>query len=105
MERALLNMILGMGIVFCVLILISVLIACFQIFPILEKKFKHEKLKTVTMENEPQICFENIPKNQESMTDYTLIAVISAAIAAKNNCSTADFVVKSIKRRNEIGEY
>lgn len=104
MEKALINMLLGMGTVFCVLILISLLIGCFQIFPLLEKKFQSKKAKTVLNENEPEEYAKEVLLAENELADYTLIAVISAAIAATNNCSTADFVVKSIKRRNEIGE-
>ena len=104
MERALINMLLGMGTVFCVLILISLLIGCFQIFPLLEKKFQSKKAKTVLNENEPEEYAKEVLLAENELADYTLIAVISAAIAATNNCSTTDFVVRSIKRRNEIGE-
>lgn len=104
MERALINMVLGMGIVFCVLILISLLIECFQIFPVLEKIFQSKKAKSAPNENGPTVLSENSPSTGSNIVDYTLVAVISAAIAATNNCSTTDFVVRSIKRRNEIGD-
>ena len=43
METALINMFMGMGVVFSVLILISLIINCFKIFPYLEEKFKKSK--------------------------------------------------------------
>ncbi len=104
MERALLNMVLGMGIVFSVLILISLVIGCFQIFPILEKRFQQRKLNKTAQDSTAVDNLETGIQEEPLLRDYTMIAIISAAIAASNNCSTNDFVVKSIKRRNEIGE-
>lgn len=99
MEKALLNMVLGIGIVFSVLIIISILIACFQIFPYLEDKFKnkHKVEKGDELENFNS-CL--MGENTIQPIDYTLIAVISAAIAAQENCSINEFVIKSMKRRN-----
>lgn len=96
METALINMFMGMGVVFSVLILISLIINCFKIFPYLEEKFKKRK------ENQAQNELEqsNIePLEKQFLPNFELIAVITAAIANQENCNVKDFVVKSIKRR------
>lgn len=98
MQKAGLNTLISMTVVFAVLILISLLIACFNIVPYLEKK-KAEKQK----ENaEPAVAAAApVPAAEPGrQTDDTeLIAVIAAAVAASAGASTNEFVVRSIKRR------
>ncbi|MEG1888424.1 MAG: OadG family protein [Lachnospiraceae bacterium] len=94
-ETALLNMIMGMGTVFAVLILISGVISCFRIFPYLEKK-RNLKITPV----QPELPVIEVSPIQEKKADsLELIAVIAAAIAAEQGCNTTDFIVKSIRRR------
>ena len=95
MANAGLNTLMGMGVVFTVLILISLIIYGFKIFPYLEqKKKKNEKaIVSATDEN-----VQEIPA-VTAMDDLELVAVIAAAIAASTGTSTDDFVVRSIKRR------
>lgn len=95
MSKAGLNTLMGMGTVFVVLILISLIISCFNIFPYLQKK-KEEKNKVQKAES------ASIPAaaSVENLTDdLELVAVISAAIAASTGTSTDSFVVRSINRR------
>jgi hypothetical protein len=105
MQKAGLNTLISITIVFCVLILISLLIACFNIFPYLEKK-KAEKAKAAA----PASAAAPIPaaapvaapvaaSTAVQTNDTELIAVIAAAIAAGTGTSTSDFVVRSINRR------
>ncbi|MEG1946022.1 MAG: OadG family protein [Lachnospiraceae bacterium] len=91
MENAALNTLLGMGTVFAVLILISLIISCFRIFPYLEKK-KQAK-------NVPEVETAPVTAILEQQDDLELVAVIAAAVAASTGTSTEDFVVRSIKRR------
>ncbi|MBO5259428.1 MAG: OadG family protein [Agathobacter sp.] len=98
MSKAGMNTLISMSVVFAVLILISLIIYCFNIFPYLEKK-KKEKNQT-TVAEQPKETVEVVPEVVEPVTDDTeLIAVIAAAIAASTGTSTSDFVVRSINRR------
>ena len=94
--QALLNTVMGISIVFSMLALISVLIYCFRIIPYLTDK--------LTKKNSPD------PKPEEYMDirllvpeptedERELVAVIAAAIAASEEISTDDFIVRSIRRR------
>ena len=96
METALINMFMGMGVVFSVLILISLIINCFKIFPDLEKKIKNNR--DIQAQNEMEQINKDYLELQCS-PNFELIAVIMAAIANQENCNVQDFVVKSIKRR------
>lgn len=100
MSKAGLNTLISMSIVFVVLILISLIISCFKIFPYLENK-KAEKKKaenaTAKAADAPAV---SEPEVEENLTDDTeLVAVIAAAIAASEGTSTSGFVVRSINRR------
>lgn len=95
MTNAGLNTLMGMGVVFAVLILISLIIYCFRIFPYLEQKRQAKKATVPVVENGEEQ--ENVPVAAQD--DLELVAVIAAAIAASAGTSTDDFVVRSIKRR------
>ena len=101
MTNAGLNTLMGMGIVFIVLILISLIIYGFKIFPYLENK-----KKASIAESMPQAAPVPAPAPAPvaapvaaAQDDLELAAVIAAAIAASTGTSTSDFVVRSIKRR------
>lgn len=99
MIKAGLNTLLGMGTVFAVLILISLIIACFNLIPkitgMFAKKAK-EDVKAVAVDN----TIAQIAQKEEAEDDLELIAVISAAIAASEGAASADgYVVRSIIRR------
>lgn len=99
MEKAFINMFMGMGVVFAVLILISLIITCFKFFPYFEDKLKQKK-KIQTQNELNQFLQQDIDTvNEPIKPNFELISVIMAAIANQENCSTQDFVVKSIKRR------
>ena len=103
MQKAGLNTVISMSVVFCVLILISLLISCFNIFPYLEKK-KAEKKAAAVPQTVPEAVTEVpeapvTPAPAVQTDDTELIAVIAAAIAADTGTSTSDFVVRSINRR------
>jgi len=99
MEKAALNTLLGMGTVFCVLILISLLISCFNLIPKIQaafkKKDKKEELKTAAVDH----TIAQIIEKEEQADDTELVAVIAAAIAASQGASSTDgFVVRSIRK-------
>lgn len=96
MEKAALNTLLGMGTVFVVLILISVIIALFGFIPKLTaKKNAPEKAAEAKEDN----VVAQIIEKEELSDDLELVAVISAAIAAyEGSGSTDGFVVRSIRK-------
>lgn len=96
MTNAALNTLMGMGIVFIVLILISLIIYCFKIFPYLEAKKKAESSAPA---KEPVSAAAPAAPVATAQDDLELAAVIAAAIAASTGTSTSDFVVRSIRRR------
>ena len=93
MGTAGLNTLLGMGTVFSMLILISIIISSFSLFGKIGKKKKAA----------PVAAVQAAPVNEEEdLTDDTeLVAVIMAAIRAYEGSESTDgFVVRSIKRAN-----
>jgi len=103
MEKAALNTVIGMGTVFAVLILISLIIACFGLIPKLQAAFagdtKKEEVNTQGIDNGvAQIAHQE--EVIEEADDTELVAVIAAAIAAyEGSTNTEGFVVRSIRRR------
>lgn len=94
MEKAALNTLLGMGTVFVVLILISLIISAFGLISKVQKSQKKpEEEKKVDM------VVSQIVEKEELSDDLELVAVISAAIAAyEGSGSTDGFVVRSIRK-------
>ncbi|MFP3152843.1 OadG family protein [Lachnospiraceae bacterium ZAX-1] len=101
MQKAGLNTVMGIGTVFMMLIVISLIISAFRVIPYLENKVKSKLPQTDALSK----AVGNIPDGAEeqyvgSMRDtLELTAVIAAAIAASTGQSTDSFVVRSIKRR------
>ncbi len=98
MKGAALNMVLGMGTVFAVLILIIFIISAFSVIPKIEASMSKKKA-----EKAPQAAAEKavvqVERNEELSDDLELVAVIAAAIAASEGAASTDgFVVRSIKR-------
>lgn len=103
MAKAGLNTLLGMGTVFVVLILISLIISCFGFIPkvqaALAKKKENKAVQTVGIDNAVAQIAEQ-ESSVELSDDLELVAVIAAAVAASEGAvSTDGFVVRSIKRR------
>ena len=98
MTKAGLNTLMGMGTVFVVLILIALLIYCFNFIPkILAAFTKKDKKAEVSATNAVAQIVENEAVQEED--DLELIAVIAAAIAASEGASSTDgYVVRSIRR-------
>ncbi|RGY98707.1 OadG family protein [Clostridium sp. AM58-1XD] len=95
MEKAGLNTLLGMGTVFCVLIFISLLIACFKFINQWENRMKTDKTAAIP---EPTPVQAAPAAEEELADDLELVAVITAAIAASTGASADGLVVRSIKR-------
>ncbi len=101
MKKAGVNTLIGMGTVFCMLILIMFIISAMKIIPTLQdafaKKKEDEKLSEKSIDNTIAGIIER--ETAEADSDE-LIAVIAAAIAAASAESgeTGDFVVRSIRR-------
>lgn len=95
------NTLMGMGTVFAVLIFISLLISSFKLIPkITEAKERKKAGKTeqaIMKDTETQKVVDAASENLTD--DFELVAVIAAAIAASENTSTDNFVVRSIRRR------
>lgn len=100
LQNAGLNTLISMSVVFAVLILISLLISCFKIFPYLEQKKAAKAAAAAGTETAQEPVNTQVTANEQPVSDDTeLVAVIAAAIAASTGTSTSDFVVRSINRR------
>lgn len=106
LEKAGMNTLLGMGVVFTVLILISLIISCFNFIPAIERKFSKKKAaeKKAAVPAAP-VTSAPVPAAAPAETaatdDLELVAVITAAVAASMGTASADgFVVRSIKRKS-----
>ncbi len=101
MGKAALNTVMGMGTVFIVLILISLIISCFSFIPKIQKSFAEKKNKAESDQKEAvDNTIAQIEEREEELADdLELVAVISAAIAASEGAASADgFVVRSVRR-------
>lgn len=102
MTKAALNTLIGMGTVFIVLVLISLIIAAFGIIPKLQawaaNRGKKEETKIESIDN---TIAQIVEKEEDVTDDLELVAVIAAAIAAsEGQTSTDGFVVRSIRKVN-----
>ena len=98
MERAGLNTLIGMGMAFSVLILISFVISLLpKVTGLIEggKKKPAAKTSNEVMDN----TIAQIEKNEQQSNDTEIAAVIAAAVAAAEGTSEDAFVVRSIRRR------
>ncbi len=99
MQKAAMNTLMGLGTVFMILVLISLVIYGFKVIPYLEEKARAKNAP----EPAPAPAVSSAPVVQVEeprQDDAELIAVIAAAIAASEGTLAADgFVVRSIKRR------
>lgn len=104
MGKAALNTLLGMGTVFLVLILISLIIYCFSLIPKIQSKLSKKNNKEVDSTGIDNAVAQ-IAKQEESRDetdDLELVAVIAAAIAASEGAASTDgFVVRSIRKVNK----
>ena len=100
LQRAGLNTLMGIGTVFVMLIMISLIISLFNFIPKLQaafsKKDKEEEAKNAGIDK----AVTQIAAQEEPEADDTeLVAVIAAAIAASEGAASTDgFVVRSIRK-------
>lgn len=101
LKRAGLNTAMGIGTVFVMLILLSLLISLFRFIPTPEKK-KADAAKAAKAQKETQTAAPApVQTIEEDVTDDgELVAVIAAAIAAAEGTTTDGFVVRSIRKVN-----
>lgn len=102
MTNAALNTLLGMGTVFVVLILISLIISCFSLIPVIAALFS-KKEKVSETEKSVDNTIAQIVAAEEAADDTELIAVIAAAIAAyeaANGGSSDGVVIRSVRKVN-----
>ena len=101
-----LNTLMGLGIVFLVLILISLIISAFGIIHKLEEKKAGKKRKVVPeadarvrgVGSEAAALPDHAAVPEEVTDDRELVAVIAAAIAAFEGTDPSGFTVRSIRR-------
>ena len=91
MKNAAMNTLMGMGTVFLVLILISVIIYGFSFIGKMQNKASAEEVK-----QEP---VGPAAEEEDLCDDLELVAVIAAAIAAYEDVPADSFVVRSIRRK------
>ena len=105
LQKAGMNTLLGMGVVFAVLILISLIIYCLKIITAngtkLGKKKAAEKKAAAPAAPAAAPAPAAPAKAAEAADDLELVAVITAAVAASMGTTSTDgFVVRSIKRKS-----
>lgn len=100
MVKATLNTVIGMGTVFAVLILISLIISAFAFIPKIQAKLakKNKEEKSSGIDN-AVAQIERAEESADETDDLELVAVIAAAIAASEGAASTDgFVVRSIRK-------
>lgn len=103
MQRAGMNTLMGIGIVFLMLVFLSFVIGLFKYiekFQNVGKKKAAEEAPKAEEAPAPAIA-RSEAADEDFADDLELVAVISAAIAAYENTSGDSFVVRSIKKSNK----
>lgn len=103
MQRAGMNTLMGIGIVFLMLVFLSFVIGLFKYiekFQNVGKKKAAEEAPKAEEAPAPAIV-QSEAADEDFADDLELVAVISAAIAAYENTSGDSFVVRSIKKSNK----
>lgn len=97
MQRAGMNTLMGIGIVFLMLLFLSFVIGLFKYI----EKFQNVGKKKAAEEAPAPAIAQSEAADEDFADDLELVAVISAAIAAYENTSGDSFVVRSIKKSNK----
>ena len=103
MQRAGMNTLMGIGIVFLMLLFLSFVIGLFKYIEKFENVGKKKAAEEAPKAEEapaPAIA-QSEAADEDFADDLELVAVISAAIAAYENTSGDSFVVRSIKKSNK----
>lgn len=102
LTKAGLNTLLGMGSVFTVLIIICLIIYCFNFIPMIQKKFsKKQAVPAAPAKAAPAPAPAPVAAAaaEPEVDDLEVIAVITAAVAAAMGTTSTDgFTVRSIRR-------
>ena len=97
LQRAGLNTLMGVGTVFVMLVLLSLLISLFRFIPNPEAK-KAAEAKAAKEAQAAVIAASPVQAEENLADDGELVAVIAAAIAAAEGTTTDGFVVRSIRK-------
>lgn len=98
LKRAGMNTLMGLGIVFAMLIFLTLVISLFRF---IGKKEEKPQKEIEDLPRPAQAQRQSRPVDmQENLDDQELIAVIAGAIAAYEGTSTDSFVVRSIRKSN-----
>ena len=103
MQRAGMNTLMGIGIVFLMLLFLSFVIGLFKYIEKFQNVGKKKAAEAAPKAEEapaPAIA-QSEAADEDFADDLELVAVISAAIAAYENTSGDSFVVRSIKKSNK----
>ena len=101
MQRAALNTVMGLGIVFLTLLFLSWLIGKLHYIPeMIEKMGKKDEPAAAPAPAAAPVV-PAAPAEEDLTDDLELVAVIAAAIAASGTTSGDGFVVRSIKKSNK----
>ena len=100
LQRAGLNTLMGIGTVFVMLVLLSLLISLFKFIPNPETKKAAEAkaAKAAKAAKEAEVAAPVQAVEENLADDGELVAVIAAAIAAAEGTTTDGFVVRSIRK-------
>lgn len=101
MQRAALNTVMGIGIVFVTLLFLSWLIGKLHIIPDMIEKNAKKDAPAPAPAPAPVAAAPAVEEEEDLTDDLELVAVITAAIAASENTSSDGFVVRSIKKANK----
>lgn len=94
-----LNTLMGVGVVFGVLLFLTILISCFKFIGSAVDGSNKKAAKATAAPKTPVAAAAPVVE-ENLVDDGELVAVIAAAIAASENTSTDSFVVRSIRRKN-----
>lgn len=98
LAKAGMNTLLGMGTVFAVLILISLVIYCFNFIPAIQAKFGKKKEEPAPAAKPAPAPVAAPVEEEPAVDEGELVAAITAAICAYTGSSSDGFVVRSIRR-------
>ena len=102
MQRAGMNTLMGIGIVFLMLVFLSFVIGLFKYIDKIQNAGKKKAAEEAPKEEAPAPAIaQSEAADEDFADDLELVAVISAAIAAYENTSGDSFVVRSIKKSNK----
>lgn len=100
LQRAGMNTLMGLGIVFCMLVFLSFVISLFKFIPNPDQKKKEAEKAAKAAAPAAPAPVAAAPVVVEETDDLELVAVIAAAIAAAEGTSPDGFVVRSIRKVN-----